>query len=96
MTLPSIVFGLIFSLLIGSFFHLWRDGGPGRLVIYLTLSVLGSAAGQLFGIWRNWVLFPLGPLDLGFSALGSFVFLGVGYWLSLVEFHRENDSDDEV
>ena len=96
MTLPSIVFSLIFSLLIGSLFHLWRDGGLGRLVIYLTLSVLGSVAGQLFGIWRNWVLVPVGPLDLGFAALGSFVFLGLGYWLSLVEFHRENDSDDEV
>jgi hypothetical protein len=96
MTIPSIVFGLIFSLLIGSLFHLWRDGGLGRLVIYLTLSVLGSAAGQLFGIWRNLVLFPLGQLDLGFAALGSFVFLGIGYWLSLVEFHREGDSHDEV
>ena len=96
MTPPSIVFSMIFSLMIGMLFHLWRDGGLGRLLIYLTLSVLGSAAGQLFGIWRNWVLFPLGPLDLGFATLGSLVFLGIGYWLSLVEFHRESDSDDEV
>ncbi len=96
MTLPSIVLGLFFSLLIGSLFHLWRDGGLGRLMLYLTLSVFGSAAGQLFGIWRNWVLFPLGPLNLGLAVLGSFVFLGIGYWLSLVEFHRQSDSDDEV
>jgi len=96
MTLSSIVFGLFFSLLIGSLFHLWRDGGLGRLGLYLTLSVLGSAAGQLFGIWRNWVFFPIGSLDLGLAALGSFVFLGIGYWLSLVKLYRKGNSDDEV
>jgi hypothetical protein len=85
MTLPSIILDLIFSLLIGALFHLWRDGGPRRLLLYLTLSVVGFIAGQWFGVWRNWIIFPIGPLDLGLAALGSFVFLGIGYWLSLGE-----------
>ena len=96
MTIPSIALGLIFSLLIGALFHLWRDGGLGRLLFYLTLSVAGFAAGQWFGVWRNWVLFPMGPLDLGLAALGSFVFLGIGYWLSLVKIHRPGNENDEV
>lgn len=96
MTLPSIVLGLIFSLLIGSLFHLWRDGGAGRLLLYLALSVGGFAFGQWLGVWRHWILFPIGPLNLGLATLGSLVFLAVGYWLSLVEIHRSRDDDGEV
>ena len=96
MTLPSIILGLIISLLIGALFHLWRDGGLGRLMFYLTLSVVGFAGGQWIGVWRNWILFLVGPLDLGPAALGSFVILGDGYWLSLVELHRPGNANDEV
>jgi hypothetical protein len=96
MTLPSIILGLLISLLIGALFHLWRDGGLGRLMFFLALSVVGFACGQWVGVWRNWMFFPLGPLDLGLAVLGSFVFLGVGYWLSLVELHRPGSTKDEV
>ncbi len=85
MTLPAYVLGLVYALLIGSLFHLWRDGGVGRLLLYLALSVAGAAAGQWLGTWQNWVLFPVGPLNLGLVTLGSIVVLGLGYWLSLVE-----------
>jgi len=96
MTLPSIVLGFICALLVGALFHLWMDGGLGRLMLYLTLSVLGFSAGQFVGGWRNWIFFPLGPLDMGLAILGSLVFLGIGYWLSLVELRRQIDSNDEV
>ena len=96
MTFPSIVLGLISSFLIGALFHLWRDGGPWRLVLYLILSTAGFTAGQLIGVWQGWVIFPLGPLDLGFAVAGSFVFLVIGYWLSLVELRRESKPNDEV
>ena len=96
MTLPSILLGLVFSLLIGSLFHLWRDGGAGRLLLYLALSVFGFMAGQWLGSWRNWILFPVGPLNLGLDTLGSLVFLGFGYWLSLVEIRRSGDGEEAV
>jgi hypothetical protein len=94
MTLPSLVFGLVISLLIGSLFHLWLGGSPGRLMFYLTLSVAGFAAGQWLANLQNWVLIPIGPLDLGLAIPGSFVFLGFGYWLSRVEIHRPDHSDE--
>lgn len=94
MTFPSIVLGSIISLLIGALFHLWRDGGPGRLLLYLALSILGFTAGQWFGIWRNWVFFPIGPLDLGLAVPGSFLFLGIGYWLSLMELRRPGNGGE--
>ncbi len=96
MTIPAFALGLIFSLLIGSLFHLWRDGGPVRLLFYLLLSAAGFFAGQWVGGWRSWVLFPVGSLNLGLATIGSLFFLGVGYWLSLVEIRRPEGGDDGV
>jgi hypothetical protein len=96
MTLPSLILGLIVALLIGALFHLWRGGGLGRLLLYLVLSVTGSAAGQLLGSWRNWSLLSVGPLDLGLASLASLAFLFLGYWLSLIRVGRIRDEDDRV
>ncbi len=96
MTLPSIILGLICSLLIGALFHVWRDGGPGRLLLYFVLSTAGFAAGQWLGLWSNWVLFAVGPLDLGLAVPGSIVFLIVGYWLSQADLRRPASHDDSV
>ncbi|HTP00020.1 MAG TPA: hypothetical protein VMJ64_01500 [Anaerolineales bacterium] len=89
MTAPAFLLGLVYALLLGSLFHLWRDGGFGRLVLYLCLSVAGAAAGQWLATWRGWSLYALGPLDVGLMTAGSVLFLLVGYWLGLVEFGRE-------
>jgi hypothetical protein len=94
--IPSLLLGLLISLLIGAFFHLWLDGGLWRLLFYLILSALGFTTGQWIGVWRDWSLFTLGPLDLGTAIAGSFFFLGVGHWLSLVQLRRPGDIDDEV
>jgi len=96
MTLPAYLLGLVVALLIGSLFHVWRDGGAARLLLYLGLSVMGAAAGQWLGSGLKWVLFAVGPLNLGMVTLGSVLFLGVGYWLSLVEIHGNGGEDDEV
>lgn len=88
MTLPSISIGLVIGLLLGALFHLGFDGGGGRLILYLLLSVCGFFAGHLTGNALNWQLLPLGPLDLGMAILGSLVFLGLGHWLSLIEIAR--------
>ncbi len=88
MTLPSIVVGIIIALLLGALFHVWLDGGGGRLVLYLVLSLLGFFVGHALGDLLNWRVLPLGPLNLGLAILGSLVFLGLGHWLSLVEISR--------
>ena len=88
MTLPAYLLGIIYALFLGSLFHLWRDGGIGRLLLYLVLSVVGAAAGQGLGTWQNWVLLPVGPLNLGLATIGSLLLLAIGYWLSLVEIGR--------
>ena len=95
MTMPSLLLGLAVSLLIGALFHLFLGGGLGRLILYLILSLVGFAAGQLVGAWRGWILFPIGTLNLGTAVLGSLVLLVVGYWFSLVRV-RPGDRDDAV
>ena len=96
MTVPAFVLGLIYALLIGSLFHVWRDGGLSRLLLSLVLSVAGAAVGQWFGSWQNWVVFPIGPLNLGLVTLGSLLFLGIGTWLSLVEIRGGEHNKREV
>jgi hypothetical protein len=84
MTLPAAVLGLLCALLVGALFHVVLDGGPARLLLYLLLSIAGFSAGQWAASSRGWTLFPIGPLDVGISVIGSIVFLVLGHWLSMV------------
>jgi len=85
MTIPSIIFALLIASLYGALYHLVRDGGLGRLFLYLLFSYAGFALGHLVGIWQGWLLFPVGQLNLGLSTLGSFLLLVVGEWISSVK-----------
>ncbi len=82
MTLPAILFSLLIALLYGALYHLVRDGGFWRLILYFILSILGFALGHLIGLWRGWVWIPLGTINLGVSTVGAFVVLLLGDWLT--------------
>jgi len=88
MTLPSLLVMALIASLCGALYHLVRGGGPGRLIFYLLLAWMGFAGGQFLGLWRGWQLFPLGQIDLGMGALGSFVVLLTGDWLSRIRVAR--------
>jgi hypothetical protein len=88
MTFPALAFGLLCALMLGALFHLWADGGLGRLLLYVCLSTAGFAAGQALSTAWNLVLVPVGPVDVGMAGLGSALFLGVGHWLSMVRVER--------
>ena len=85
MTTPTLLFALVVALFYGAVYHLVRDGGFWRLILYFSLSVLGFTLGHLIGIWRGWMFLPLGALNLGLSSLGSIFLLVVGDWLSRIE-----------
>jgi hypothetical protein len=85
MTLPTLLFALLVALLYGALYHLIRGGRFWRLLLYFGLSSLGFAAGHLIGIWRGWILFPLGELNLGLSSIGSILVMVFGDWLSRIE-----------
>lgn len=88
MTLPSLLLSLLIASLYGALYHLLRDGGFWRLLLYLGLSVLGFTVGYLLGSWRGWVFLPLGSLNLGMSSVGSLLLLLVGDWFTRIEAER--------
>jgi hypothetical protein len=84
-TLPAFLFGLMCALLIGTLFHLWVGGGPGRLLLYLVLSAAGFAIGNWLGTIWQWTFLRVGPLNMGMAIVGSVFVLGIGHWLSMVQ-----------
>jgi hypothetical protein len=85
MTLPAILFSILISTFIGALFHLWRGGNAGRLLLYLVLSWLGFSTGQILGRVLGWTFWSVGPIHMGMACLVCFIFMGAGYWLSLVK-----------
>ena len=84
MTIPSLIFALLIASLYGVLYHLVRDGGLGRLLLFLIFGWAGFALGHLLGIWQGWVLLPVGELNLGLSTLGSLVLLVLVDWISRI------------
>jgi hypothetical protein len=90
MILPTLFFALMTALFYGAIYHLIRGGSFWRLLLYLFLSVFGFAMGHLLGVWRGWVLFPIGTLNLGLSSIGSLLVLILGDWLTRFETNQES------
>ena len=96
MTIPSLIFAFLTASLYGLIYHLIRDGGLGRLLLFLIFGWAGFALGHFLGIWRGWVLIPVGELNLGLSTLGSLVLLVFGDWVSRIRINPLGAfSDDE-
>lgn len=90
MTLPAILFSLLIAILYGALYHLVRDGGFWRLILFCFLSAFGFALGTLVGLWRGWVWLPLGTINLGVSTIGSLLVLLLGDWLTRFETGKES------
>ena len=89
MTLPVFIFGSLIAALIGAAFHLWRDGGLGRFLLYLLLSWLGFWIGHFIAEKLGWTFGSVGALNIGLATISSIVLLIIGYWLSKVEVQRK-------
>ena len=81
-TFPALLFGLLVSALYGAAFHLWKNGGLGRLVVFLFFSVAGFWVGHLIGFLLKFNFLNIGPIYFGIATLSSFIFLMVGNELS--------------
>ena len=82
MNLPAILLGFVIASLLGALYHLWRGGGPGRILFFLVLSWLGFLSGAFLADLRGWFLLPIGQLDVGIGTLGALLVLFLGDWLS--------------
>jgi len=82
MNSATTIFGLVIAVLIGALFHLWKDGGFWRLVLYLFSSILGFFLGHWLAGSFNLNLFNVGGLRLFGAVVGSILFLFLINWLS--------------
>ena len=85
MNLSTYIFGFILATLLGAVFHLWKDGGFWKLVIYILLSWLGFFVGHLIAKNAGFDFMIVGSLYLGGGIIGSIVALFVGHWFSRIE-----------
>jgi hypothetical protein len=90
MTIPAVLFSLLLALFYGVLYHLIRDGGFWRLLLFCFLSIVGFTLGYLFGLWRGLVWLPLGTINLGVCTVGSFLILLLGDWLTLFNSGQES------
>ena len=95
MTLPAVIFALLISSLLGFAYHLIRDGGFGRLLLYLILAWGGFAAGYFAARTLTWSLLPIGPIDYGLTLPGSLLFLLVGDWITRIRLPETPFPDEE-
>lgn len=85
MTWPSLFLGALLATVYGTAFHVWRGGGPGRLVLYIFFSWAGFWGGHLIATALSISFAGYGPLQLGPATISSIFVLVAGYWLSNVE-----------
>jgi hypothetical protein len=85
MTIPSIILGSVIAVLVGAIFHLWRNGGFIQLVVYIVASVIGFWVGHGVAVIIDLDFLSYGPLRLGLALVGSVIFLGLAYWLTLTQ-----------
>jgi len=90
MTIPSLLLAAVISLALGSLYHVLRGGGVWRLMFYLLMSAAGFALGHIIGLWRGWLLFQIGALNIGLSTIVSILLLVLGDWLSRIKVDDES------
>lgn len=85
MNVSTYIFGWILATLLGAVFHLWKDGGFWKLVIYIVFSWIGFFLGHLVARSAGFNFMNVGSLYLGGGIIGSIVMLFAIHWLSRIE-----------
>jgi hypothetical protein len=91
LTLPAFLFGALLCSFYGFLFHLIVGGKLGRLILFVILAWMGFWAGHFLADSQGWTFASAGPLRLGLATLFSLLFLGAGYFLSLVRVEEKRD-----
>ena len=82
LTLPSILFGSIFAILLAAIFHIIRGGDWKILLLGLIASLLGFWFGHFLGFVIRLTTIQLGPIYIIHALIGSLIALLFVFWLS--------------
>ncbi len=83
MTLPSLIFGALIATLLGALFHLWKGGGPAKMLLYQILAWVGFFGGHIAAKSLGWGWGKVGPLAVGPGIISALILLAIGHYLSL-------------
>lgn len=89
MNYSSYLFGFILATLLGALFHLWRNGGVIRLLLYLVFSWIGFFVGHTIANYFGFNFLIVGPVNILGGIVGSIAFLLLGNWIVKIEPDQE-------
>ena len=89
MNYSSYLFGFILATLLGALFHLWRNGGVVRLLLYLVFSWIGFFVGHTVANYFGFTFWSIGPVNILGGIVGSIAFLFLGNWIVKIEPNQE-------
>lgn len=90
MNISTYIFGWLFATLLAALFHLWRDGGFWKLVLFMVASWVGFLIGHLMAVSYEFNFMMVGSLHLGGGLIGSVIALFVSHWLGQIETKPKN------
>jgi hypothetical protein len=82
MTFASILLGCVIASIPACGFNFFIAGTLKKLLLLNVFAWIGFWIGQIFATWKNISFLKVGPIILGIDLLFSFVFIGLGYWLT--------------
>lgn len=85
MNISSYIFGWLLASLFAAIFHLWRNGGLGKLLLYFLLSWLGFFLGHLVFKHYDVQFMNVGDMQIAGGIVGSLIFLFLGNWFTTVK-----------
>jgi hypothetical protein len=80
--LPGFLIIVLFSVIIGVLFHLWKGGSVFRLILLLLFAIFGFFIGHLIGVKLNLNFFVIGWVQAGSGLVFSILLTWIASWLS--------------
>ncbi|MDM8521684.1 hypothetical protein QUF64_16695 [Anaerolineales bacterium HSG6] len=80
---PYFLFGLLLATIYGTIFYIWQGQQLLDLVLYLLVSIVGLAVGQLLGLSFAFDYIVIGPLYIVEGTVISWSSLFVARWLKI-------------
>ncbi len=81
MTIPAFLFGSLVAAILGALFHVWKGGGPLRIIGLIVSGVIGFWVGHFLAVLAGISFWKIGPIQFGVSLVCSVVFLFLGNWI---------------
>lgn len=82
MTITHYILLVLIASFMGSLFHVWKGGNGGKLILFITVSIVGVLSGQLLFLFWPIKFFEVGPMKIGLGIITSILFLFGSLWLS--------------